>query len=95
LRGKVAGERQSRWVAIQTVAGLLRRVVDGNAFFVPALDVVDPERGESIVSGRKGSNTLRILYSSSLAASRMARTSSRLSASAAVKARWPWRCSAD
>jgi DNA-binding CsgD family transcriptional regulator len=46
LRGSTAGERQSRWVAIQTVAGLLRRIVDDGAVVVPALDVVDPIRGE-------------------------------------------------
>lgn len=40
------GERQSRGVAIQTVAGLLARVLDGDALLVPTLDVVDPDRGE-------------------------------------------------
>ncbi|MGH7365768.1 MAG: response regulator transcription factor [Candidatus Rokuibacteriota bacterium] len=46
LRATAVGQRQSRWVAIQTVAGLLGRVLDGDASFVPTLDVVDPERGE-------------------------------------------------
>lgn len=46
LGSTAVGQRQSRWVAIQTVAGLLGRVLDGDACFVPTLDVVDPARGE-------------------------------------------------
>lgn len=46
LRGSTVGERQSRWVAIQTVVGLLRRVADGGPVVVPALDIVDPIREE-------------------------------------------------
>jgi hypothetical protein len=45
LQGTAVGERRSRWVAIQTVAGLLGRVLDGEASLVPALDVVDDEVG--------------------------------------------------
>lgn len=46
LQGTAVRECRSRWVAIQTVAGLLGRVLDGEASLVPTLDVVDPSRGE-------------------------------------------------
>lgn len=46
LRDAAKDGRHSRWVAIQTVAALLGRVMDGDeANVVPVLDVVDPERG--------------------------------------------------
>lgn len=38
--------RHSRWVAVQIVAALLRRVMDDDANVVPVLDVLDPERSE-------------------------------------------------
>jgi DNA-binding CsgD family transcriptional regulator len=46
LREDASGSRLRRWVAIQTVASLLKRVVDGDEDVVPALDLVDNERGE-------------------------------------------------
>jgi DNA-binding CsgD family transcriptional regulator len=46
LRENAGGSRVRRWVAIQTVASLLARVVDGDEQVVPALDLVDGERDE-------------------------------------------------
>jgi DNA-binding CsgD family transcriptional regulator len=46
LREKAVGNRQSRWVAIQTLVGLLKRAIDDDAAAVPALDLFDAETSQ-------------------------------------------------
>jgi hypothetical protein len=52
-----AGERQSRWVAIQTVAGLLGRVLDEMRSSFPRWTWSIPSAARSIVSGPNASGT--------------------------------------